>query len=305
MAQTIKLQQPDGIAKGATATLQIPRIGYFNRFDIAITGSTSQSGTAVPLPEGDFATHVTAVRMLLNGNTIQEWTGSLLRKMNRYFDYQGQQGVMPFFFGRPWNLTTNGQNASRLAGHLAAHMTLEVDFKGTADYYPATMDVFALVDQPVVPAPGEVVALANNLGYRRFQRQARSWSAGASVEEISSFSNNGQSLHALVFEGITGNAASLAAVDAIDTVEVIANNAVFHESNAITRAMIRKIGRRTNQTGVNVIEFADKQLWGEHYRMDRLDFRIRVNWKNDTPPGPYNLYLDTTEIDEFRELLAA
>lgn len=305
MAQTIKLQQADGIARGATATLQIPLIGYFNRFDIAITGSTTQGGTPIPLTRATFASRVTAVRMLLNGNTIQEWTGSLLDKMNTYFDYQGQDGVMPFFFGRPWNLTTNGQNASRLAGHLAAHMTLEVDFKGTSTYYPATMDVFALVDQPVLPAAGEAVALANNLGYRRFQRQARSWSAGNSVEEISSFSNNGQSLHALVFEGIAGNAASIAAVDAIDVVEVIANNAVFHESTIITRQMIQKMLRRNEQSGVTVIEFADKQLWGEHYRMDRLDFRVRVNWKSSTPPGPYNLYLDTTEIDEFRELLAA
>ena len=283
MAQFIKLETPTGLQRGGTTTLPIIIGPYYRHLELLLTSSSGAETAATPTTITQFAGMVREMRVKINGNTIQQISGSALLRMNAYFGpkYEAITGAFPLWFTRLWMLTEGGQDSSRLASFGARSCTLEIDWEDSGQY-PRSADIRAQQENRLSP---EDIG-----GYRKITQFSKSYS-GIGRDEIIDLPRGDHLCHLIMIDHPLQNV-----IDNINRVQLVINQSVQYETLPLNRDLAMKRLGRVEQEKCLMIDFADKQLFGEALPMDATDLRLIIDW--DVAPDAYTIYLDETRAEE-------
>ena len=301
MADRLNLGFMRGVAQGAIATLDVPIQAYYNYFTLHIRGGFSANGN-VELPDHSVPNAIQEFRVLINGRVIWRVTGQMLCFMNNYFtDFPQEDGALPIFFARHWLRTAFGVNSSRLASHRAGvngKITLEIDWK--SGYFPRSVEVRA--NHEARNRRG----IDESVGYRAFSKVVRDQSS-VGLEQIAAreFASGAEVINAIF---IVSSLFVEPRENVLDTIRIFSNGNKLYDTNHHSRSVESKIlgrggpvtrdGAGSGDSGIQippgmiVLEWADKNLIGESFRINQPNLSMELDWK--VAPGQYELYLDQT-----------
>ncbi len=289
MAGRILIGKMRGVARQATATIQIPISGYYNNFQLKARGGAALNANAA-LSAVNARDSIKEIRILINARVIWRISGEMLYMINRYHDLPEPNSIVPLFFTRYWLRTNFGENSSRLASYLAGtsgRITLEVDWADA--YYPREVEVWTNHDQRGKPNS------APNSTYRGLRYWGRNHqSVGIEQVPASEFAQGSELLSAIYIKNdlITDESGAV-----LDEIKIVSNQATIYHTDADTRAFERSLLGRVWVPGMEVIEFQDKNLLTESFAPNRPNLSIELDWK--TIPEAYQLIMDQTNVAGF------
>lgn len=257
--RTEKLPTMLGVVAGSTATVHCP-LGYtYHEIGIRMKAGAVQIDVAV----ADWVNNIDNIRVMVDGDPVIEITAENLVKLNQYYGQTLVDGMLPIFFSMPWMRTAGGEDATAFGTIGMKTFTVEVELKAGL----ANIELSAYAEQSD-PTP---------------------WGPHLEIKRVTHpVANIGES----DISGIrTGNYALVGihiASDAIDEVEVIANNSkILEMDKVVSEAKGLKVGR-VKQTGITPIDFiAENRLKGA-FGMQLSDFRIRADF---TAAGNMDVYV--------------
>ncbi len=289
MADRIRIGKMRGVARQATATMNIPISGYYNNFQLKVRGGSASNSNGA-LSSAAARDSIKELRVLINSRVIWRISGEMLFMINTYFDLPTSNSIVPLFFTRYWMRTNFGENSTRLASFLAGQsgrITLEVDFADA--YYPREVEVWTNHDQRGKPNT------APNSTYRALRYFGRNFaSIGIEQAPANEFAIGAESVTALY---IKNPLITLENGAVLDEIKIISNQATIYHTDAETRAFERSLLGRIWVPGMEVIEFADKNLITESFAPSLPNMTLELDWK--VAPDAYQIILDQTNVAAF------
>ncbi len=289
MADRLRLGLMRGVARQGTATMNIPLSGNYNHFLLKVRGGSAANSNGA-LSTAAARDSIKEVRILINSRVVWRISGEMLGMINTYFGLPESTTAVPLFFTRNWLRTNFGENSTRLASYLAGaggRITLEVDFVDA--YYPRQVEVWANHDQRGKPG------VTPNRAYRAFRYFGRNFaSIGVEQAPANEWAIGAEALTAIF---IKNDLITLENGAVLDEIKIISNQATIYHTDAETRQFERALLGRTWVPGMEVIEFADKNLIGESFSPTPPNLTLELDWK--VAPDAYQIILDQTNIGAF------
>jgi hypothetical protein len=273
-----KLPSPQGVVNGQTSTISLPLGPTYERLDIHALREGGSSG-----PIGwQFAN----IKLIVDGRTQIELTGEELRSLNQYHGHSLVDNVLSLHLANPHARTMGGEDlgaygtAVNADGSLSVQsMVLELELAGAANL--SKLEVYYLQgdDRPYGP----------HTTIRRISKSFGSIGT-AEISDIRKGNYNMLGMH------VTS--------DAIDEIEVVADQTVQHISNPSLRSNQANISGRVQQTGWTSIDFVPKNriaymdattgvFVAEAFPMAFQDFRVKLGFT--AAPDAYSLLMHAIE----------
>ncbi|WP_430448737.1 major capsid protein P2 [Rhodophyticola sp.] len=262
-----KMATPLGIVPGETATLNLPLGLTYDRLDIEMNVDVSTVATDVPI--ANWGDYIDEVRLIVDGQTLYQAEASF---MVAYALYHGQAlvpGVLPLFLERPWMLTTADQMITSYgtANGTVGSLTMEIDLKAGI-----TVNHLRVWSKRSPPRDWG--------SHLRLQRHAHNQSVGGEAE-LQMFSPGPYGMLTMHLD-----------TAAISDLQVISNNRIVKESNALLRAADQATAGRTPQTGYTHVDFLTEDIMTEMLDMRVDDFRLKPTFTG-SGPGAVSIYTET------------
>lgn len=270
-ARHLLLPTPQGIGAGQKATLNLPLGPTYDRIDIEMKTGTGE-GTDVPVDKwGDY---IDDIQLVVNGKTQIEISAADLIKLNKFYRLTPVAGVLSLHLNAPWARTIGGED---LGGYGTAQgmasFTLEIELK-------SGITINQLRCRYV---QGETKAYGPHSVIRRL---AKSF-ASVGLDEVADIPRSAYNMLGL---HITS--------DKIGHIEVEAEGAIHHDTEAKSRKNQYAITGRTKQAGMTHVDFVPQNriafvngqgaIQAEAFPMALQDFRLKLDFED--APGTYEIY---------------
>ncbi len=256
MRQIQKIATPGSIAAGQTSTFNLPLGPTYHRIYIELTAATT-GNTPVPVAAADWGTFIDDIRLIVNGDTRIEWNAVDLVAFNTYNGQTPEPGVLPIFLSLPWMRTTIGEDSTAYGTASGmASFTLELDMKTGIDI--GVLEARAVVDEPQ--------AWGAHLRVQRFNKQF-GLQGDVEVSDLPLGPYNMLGMHI--------------SSDAVDKVELLANNVKIFDTTKRLRDTHQGIIGKVPQTGYTHIELLGENRNSEALPMLMNDFRLTMGLTSD------------------------
>lgn len=266
---TKKLPSFQGVAPGATATLNIPLGLTYHRIMIGLRSGASAPGTLHSA--ASWGTAFGEIRVNIDGRNKIRAHAADLAAMMKYHGLELSDGYLPVVFDRPWFQTAQAQDILGYGTADVQSLTLEVDI--AAGVVVQDLDAYAICSPNA--------ALGQHLALRKYSVNA----TGAGEIEVSNLPRNRSRMMAAHLK-----------TDAIDGVEVIANNAEVLKSRRELMAAFAKEFEKTMQTGWTTIDHCVEGRIGTSQPMTLQDHRFRLDYTGAS--ASITVYVENIEGEE-------
>lgn len=258
---TIKLPNPTGVVAGGTASFRIPIGQQFHALYLKYAYNVTTQNVA------DF----TQIRVILNGQVIQTFTGTWRDVMNQFEGRAASVGILEIPFYRKDMLTLAGIEETSINTGVAdkngisiKNFYIEVDLDAGMTIAATDLEMYALVSDAWGGGPGTIPFI------RLEQRNPTGANTDFQISDLISTSGSPDkiALARTTFIPSTGS---------ISTLKIDRNQyTIFDRTDALNRAMHNN-GNRTAQAGYYMIDTGERGQSGEIiHLLGTTDFRYRL-----------------------------
>lgn len=242
---------------GQTAICNLPLGMTYHQ--ILLRYQADEGAGVVDATEAVFKDDLTEIRLIVDGDTKVQLSGTELVGLLEYYGLTIEDGVLPVLFSRPWQRTMEGEDELAYGTADVQTMSLEVDIKaGTTS---PSLTGFA-VKGPNAP-------LGRHLAIRRY---GQTYAGAAGEFEISD-----------IPRGPYAQLATHFTTDKVSRVEVEANQRIVYEADTqIAKAYFAQTAR-VLQTGFTHVDFAATNRLGDALPLNLQDFRYRLTMTGAEP----------------------
>ena len=260
---TRKLPNPEGVVAGGTATFRIPVGRRFHSLYLTYAYDATDQNVA------DFE----EIRVFLNGQVIQRFSGTERDKLNQFDGKPASTGVLEIPFDRHDLKTASGEENTAIntgvaddQGRKVTNMYVEIDLNSGMTIGSSDLSLYSKESDAIAGGPGTIPYI---------RREIRSPSGADTDYQISDFVNPGVNapdkiaLNRITFIPSTGSLSNL---------RIDRNNYdIFDRTDALNR-VIQTTGVRVPQAGYYMIDPSENGRGGDPIELYGMtDFRYRLN----------------------------
>lgn len=252
----LRMPSPDSVMPGQTATFKLPIGNRYHELQMVYAGTTFN------------LTHMTEMRVYLNGKVFQRFSATDRDKMNQFDGLAAANGILKIPFDRQNLLTLaameetaidTGKVAATAEGEQISSFYIEIDIAGTA--VAPTLSMNATVSKSLGLGVGTVLHI---------KRDTRTV-GGAGEKDISDLNYGkitSQFLNRVWFKPTAGQ---------LDKIRIELDTAVHYERSKALNEFIQGDGVRVPQAGFQVVDKTERGVGGDVIDLrDASDYRYIV-----------------------------